>query len=80
MAKLSKVLETLGAMPTLAQGHTANLKIDTGSVRFWVSRMGAEDGETRPIQVEVLKDGRWTDRPVSQAHAAMMAEWALRGR
>jgi len=51
--------------PTLAQGQAADLKIDTtlsgGSLRVWVSRCCLTDGETQPLQVERLIDGRWVD-------------------
>jgi hypothetical protein len=53
----------LAEYPTLAQGHCADLRIDTGTTRVWVSRMGIQDGETRPLQVEVYKPdaGRWVE-------------------
>ena len=51
----------LESMPTLCSGHTADLKIDTGVTRVWLSRMGPEDGEAQPVQVERLVDGRWVD-------------------
>lgn len=55
----------LEQLPTLAQGHAADLKIDTslsgGSMRVWVSRCCLRDGETQPVQVEKLIDGQWID-------------------
>lgn len=54
--------DELLAMPTLEQGHFANLKIDTGTLRVWVSRMTIADGELDPVQVERLEDGVWVDR------------------
>ena len=48
-------------MPTISTGHTADLEVDTGTLRIWVSRMGIEDGELDPVQVEALRDGRWVD-------------------
>jgi hypothetical protein len=48
-------------LPTLATGQAADLKIDTGTVRVWLSRCGPKDGETRPVQVEILRNGRWID-------------------
>jgi len=51
----------LEVMPTLAVGQAANLKIDTGTMRVWVSRCGLRDGETHPVQVERLVDGKWVD-------------------
>lgn len=58
-------LYELDTLPTLAQGQAADLKIDTtlsgGVMRVWVSRCGLFDGETQPVQVERLIDGRWED-------------------
>ena len=51
----------LAAMPTIGSGHTADLKIDTGCIRVWRSRMTIADGETEPIQIEELHNGRWVD-------------------
>lgn len=55
----------LEVLPTLAKGHTADLKIDTtsqgGCMRVWVSRCGLRDGETQPVQVERFVDGCWVD-------------------
>ena len=48
-------------MPTLAVGQAADLKIDTGATRVWFSRCGLADGETHPIQIEKLINGRWED-------------------
>lgn len=48
-------------MPTLCVGQAADLKIDTGTIRVWISRCGIADGETQPVQVERLIDGRWVD-------------------
>lgn len=53
--------DELEALPTLAVGQTADLKVDTGTVRVWLSRCGPEDGETEPVQVERLVDGRWEE-------------------
>ena len=54
--------DELLAMPTLHSGHFANLKVGTGEIRIWVSRMTIEDGELDPVQVERFEDGRWVDR------------------
>jgi hypothetical protein len=51
----------LNDLPTLATGQAADLKIDTGTVRVWLSRCGPADGEDQPVQVEILRDGRWID-------------------
>lgn len=51
-------LDTLGALETLATGQTADLKIDTGELRVWLSRM--EPHEEPPVTVEGLANGRWS--------------------
>lgn len=53
--------DELKSKPTICQGHSADLKVDTGTLRIWVSRCTIADGELDPVQVEVLKDGRWID-------------------
>lgn len=47
---------------TLEQGHTQDLKIDTGHFRVWLDRTG----EDSPVQYEVLVDGRWYDMYVNE--------------
>ena len=54
--------DELERMPTIHSGQYADLKIDTGDLRIWVSRMTIADGELDPVQVERLEDGRWVDR------------------
>lgn len=53
--------EELRDLPTLAQGQTDNLKIDTGTERVWLCRCGFEDGMPYDdmITIERLQDGRW---------------------
>lgn len=54
----------LDALPRLAQGQAADLKVDDGDgVRVWLHRTGLADGEPyeHTITVETLTDGRWTD-------------------
>lgn len=52
-------------LPTLLQGHTNDLKIDTGTFRVWLSRMTLLDyGDAKPeqdfpIEYERLIDGSW---------------------
>ena len=55
--------EELAEMPTLSQGHFANLKVDTGQLRYWLSRMTKEDGEKNAVQVEFYnqKLGSWKE-------------------
>ena len=51
--------------PTLSQGQTDDLKLETqidGTyVRVWLARTGVEDGEPydNRISVETLQDGSW---------------------
>lgn len=59
-------LNELRAMPTLHVGQFADLKIDTGEIRVWCSRMRITDGELDPVQVERLENGRWIDRTAGQ--------------
>lgn len=51
----------LARRPTLSVGQAADLKIDTGTMRVWLSRCGIADGEAQPVQVERLVGGRWVD-------------------
>ncbi len=44
---------------TLAVGQDANLKVDNGTLRYWLSRCGPEDGAEYPVTVEKLEKGRW---------------------
>jgi hypothetical protein len=56
-------LAELQDLPTLCIGHSQNLKIETPTVRVWLSRCGIADGMPYDNQVEVeqLIDGRWTE-------------------
>jgi len=54
----------LAAMPTLRQGHTADLKFETEEFRFWLSRLDREDmgsdvPDGFPVCVEQLWDNAW---------------------
>jgi len=55
--------EELKKMPTLHSGHFDNLKIDTGTVRVWLSRMTVADGApyNNQVTVERLLAGKWTE-------------------
>lgn len=67
----------LEALPTLSVGQAADLKIDTGTIRVWVSRCGFRDGETVPVQIEMLVDGRWEDvTPERRGYTMLDGEWA----
>jgi len=54
-------LERLRRRRVLRQGWTHNLVLETPTVRVWLSRLTAEDGETCPVSVEVLRNGRWVE-------------------
>jgi hypothetical protein len=55
----------LAELPTLCKGQDADLKMEVlnyghlDGVRWWLSRMGREDGETNRVHIEQLIDGRW---------------------
>lgn len=52
-------LAHLESLPTLAQGQTDDLKIETPTTRVWLSRCTVEDGEpyNNKVTVEILKEG-----------------------
>ncbi len=52
-------LAELEALPTLSQGHTDDLKVETENTRVWLSRMTVEDGEpyNNKVTIEKLKGG-----------------------
>lgn len=56
-------LAELAALPTLCVGQTDDLKVDTGTVRVWLSRCDVEDGELYAYRVTVEKrqNGRWEE-------------------
>lgn len=49
----------LASLPTIAQGQADDLKVETGTLRYWLSRCGPEDGQDYEVEVERLEDGRW---------------------
>lgn len=49
-------------MATLEEGHTQDLKVDTGDFRVWLDRTG----EDVPVQYEVRVGGRWHDMYVNE--------------
>lgn len=53
--------EQLEEMKTLHEGRYDNLKIDTGPMRVWLSRMTIEDGMpyNNKVTIEVFENGRW---------------------
>jgi hypothetical protein len=49
-------VEELEAMPTIDSSQDADLKVDTPTHRWWLSRMGPDDGETHQVHVEEYVD------------------------
>lgn len=54
-------VDDLARLPTLSQGQAEDLRVDEGGVRWWLSRVGPEDGQDYPIGVEVCVRGRWSE-------------------
>lgn len=54
-------LDELEEMPTLAEGQTADLKVETEDERVWLERTGISDGEwcNDKVTVEFLLNGVW---------------------
>lgn len=48
-------LTEIEALPTIEQGHTDDLKIQTSTMRVWLSRMTIEDGQLYNNQVTIEK-------------------------
>ena len=49
----------LEELPTIHSGQYSDLKIEALPYRVWLSRLGPEDGEAWPVQVEQLIAGKW---------------------
>ena len=51
----------LRAMPTRSVGQADDLKVETSTMRVWISRCTVEDGEPfdDKVTVERLRNGRW---------------------
>ncbi len=58
MKRIYKLAE-LEALPTLSQGQTDDLKVESENKRVWLSRMTIEDGQpyNNMVTVEILKSG-----------------------
>ena len=58
---IAYTLNELESLPTLSVGQADNLKVDTGTVRVWLSRCTVEDGEpyNNKVTIERLIDGYW---------------------
>lgn len=56
-------LHKLESLPTLTQGHTDDLKLESATSRVWLSRLTKEDGMPYNNQVTVetynSKTGAW---------------------
>lgn len=52
-------------VPTIEEGYTCDLKIDSNGVRIWLHRTSIEDGEpyrdTVTIEIRDPADGHWHD-------------------
>tara|TARA_R100001244_G_scaffold101207_1_gene75422 strand:- start:176 stop:487 length:312 start_codon:yes stop_codon:yes gene_type:complete len=53
--------KALDVLDTVIVGHECNCKVDTGSMRIWLSRLTTLDDAPydNQITVEVLRDGTW---------------------
>ncbi len=69
--KFRYTLAELEAMPTLSVGQAANLKVDDGNLRVWLSRCDVASGEPydNKVTVEQYDDSRggWTPHRSYQA-------------
>ena len=54
-------LRKLESLPTLKQGHTDDLKLESATSRVWLSRLTKEDGMPYNNQVteESFINGKW---------------------
>lgn len=50
---MSWSVDELEKLPTLCVGQADNLKVDTGTIRVWLSRVD------NSISIEQLVNGRW---------------------
>jgi len=55
--------EELEEMPTITEAQADDLKIDTGTERYWLSRGDTLDGEPfeNTVTIEELRAGRWEE-------------------
>ena len=53
----------LNSLPTISEGYTCDLKIDTGDFRLFLARTDMNDGEpyNHTAYVETLENGKWID-------------------
>ncbi len=61
--KFSYSLESLHALPTLAEGQADNLKFDQDGYRVWLSRCTVENGEpfNNAVTIEWFDGQRWVE-------------------
>lgn len=54
-------IHQIESLPTLNQGHTDDLKLESATSRVWLSRLTKEDGMPYDNQVteEQLVNGKW---------------------
>ena len=52
---MRKLVEAVAELPTLFQGHSEDLKIETENYRVWLSRVD------NTVSIEELVNGRWLD-------------------
>lgn len=62
-------LTELNEMPTLHQGHFANLKFEEGNCQVWLARTTVADGEPydNRVTVEFLNEDGWVTLDEYQA-------------
>lgn len=55
--------KALASLPTLAQGQAADLKVESKwydePIRYWLNRVGPEDGAEFPVEVEAFDGHKW---------------------
>lgn len=58
--KFRYTLQELEAMPTLCVGQAADLKVDDGNIRVWLSRCDVASGEPydNKVTVEMYDDSK----------------------
>ena len=62
-------LDQIEAMPTIYQGHTDDLKIETPITRVWLSRLTVEDGMPYNNMVTVDSHGQYGWETINEYEA-----------
>lgn len=62
-------LDELEKLPTISEGYTCDLKIESDTERIWLARTGILDGEpfNNKVTIERLIDGRWIEVEIWEA-------------